>query len=141
MRSNSDLQNLLDSTEIATIFLDSDLRVKGYTPAMTELFHLRDTDRGRPLDEIVSRMAYGDFREDVLSVLHDLRTVEREVEIASGSATFIMRIRPYRTLSHAVDGVVITFVDISGRKKMEEALREHAAIVEFSQGRLDQPDS
>jgi two-component system, chemotaxis family, CheB/CheR fusion protein len=136
MRSNSDLQNLLESTQIATVFLDSDLRVKGYTPAMTELFHLREADRGRPLDEISSRINYGDLREDVLTVLRDLKTVEREVEIASSGATFIMRIRPYRTLEHAVDGVVITFVDISGRKKMEETLREHAAIVEFSQDAL-----
>jgi two-component system, chemotaxis family, CheB/CheR fusion protein len=136
VRTNSDLQNLLDSTDIATVFLDSKLRVKGYTPAMTELFHLRDADRGRPLDEVVSRMTYGDLREDVMSVLRDARMVEREVEIASGSATFIMRIRPYRTLDHAVDGVVITFVDITGRKKMEEVLREHAAIVEFSHDAL-----
>lgn len=136
IRSNSDLQNLLDSTDIATVFLDTELRVRGYTPAMTELFHLRDADRGRPLDEVVSRMAYGDLREDVMSVLRDAKTVEREVEIASGDATFIMRIRPYRTLDRAIDGVVITFVDISGRKKIEEALREHAAIVEFSQDAL-----
>ncbi len=136
MRSNSDLQNLLDSTEIATVFLDSELRVKGYTPAMTELFHLRDTDRGRPLDEVVSRMTYGDLREDAMSVLRDAAMIEREVEIASGGATFIMHIRPYRTLDRAIDGVVITFVDISGRKRIEQTLREHAVIVEFSQDAL-----
>ena len=136
VRTNSDLQNLLDSTDIATVFLDNELRVKGYTPAMTELFHLRAIDRGRPLDEVVSRMTYGDLREDVMSVLRNHRTIEREVEIASGNATFIMRIRPYRTLDREVDGVVITFVDISGRKKIEEVLREHAAIVEFSQDAL-----
>ena len=81
-------------------------------------------------------MTYGDLREDVTSVLRDAKTVEREVEIASGNTTFIMRIRPYRTLDREVDGVVITFVDISGRKKIEEVLREHAAIVEFSQDAL-----
>jgi len=136
MRSNSDLQNLLDSTDIATVFLDPELRVKGYTPAMTELFHLRDADRGRPLDEVVSRIAYGDLRQDVMTVLRDARTMEREVEIAHGGTTYIMRMRPYRTLDGVIDGVVITFVDISGRKAMEEALREHAAIVEFSQDAL-----
>lgn len=136
MRSNSDLQNLLASTDIATIFLDADLRVKSFTPATTVLFHLRDTDRGRPLDEIVSRMAYGDLRSDVLGVLNDLKTVERELEIAGGASTFIMRIRPYRTLEGAIEGVVITFVDISGRRAMEEILREHAAIVQFSQDAL-----
>ncbi|HEY1940859.1 MAG TPA: HWE histidine kinase domain-containing protein [Roseiarcus sp.] len=136
LRVNSDLQNLLDSTDIATVFLDAELRVKGYTPAMRELFHLRDADRGRPLDEVVSRITYGDLREDVMSVLRDEKMIEREVEIASGSATFIMRIRPYRTVDRAIDGVVITFVDISGRKKVEEVLREHAAIVEFSHDAL-----
>jgi two-component system, chemotaxis family, CheB/CheR fusion protein len=132
IRSNSDLQNLLDSTEIATIFLDEDLRVKGYTPGMKELFHLRDADRGRPLDEIVSRLAYGDLKDDVLSVLTTLTFVEREVDIAKSGATFIMRIRPYRTIDRGIDGVVITFVDISHRKRTEETLREHASIVEFS---------
>lgn len=107
MRSNSDLQNLLDSTEIGTVFLDNKLRVKGYTLAITELFHLRDSDRGRPLDEVVSRTTYGDLRADVMSVLRDANMIEREVEIESGSVTFIMRIRPYRTLDRAVDGVVM----------------------------------
>jgi two-component system CheB/CheR fusion protein len=136
IRSNSDLQNFLDSTEIATIFLDDNLHVKGYTPGMTELFHLRDADRGRPLDEIVSRLVYHDLRDDVLSVLRELKFVEREVEIANESLTFIMRIRPYRRLDKRAEGVVITFVDISERRKAEEVLREHAAIVEFSQDAL-----
>jgi len=136
MRTNSDLQNLLDSTDIATLFLDADLRVKQYTPATTVLFHLREADRGRPLDEIVSRMAYGDLRADVEGVLRDLRPAERELELAGQAGTFIMRIRPYRTIEGAVDGVVITFVGISGRRRMEEILREHAAIVQFSQDAL-----
>ena len=136
LRANSDLKNLLDSTDIATVFLDADLRVRGYTPAMTELFHLRDADRGRPLDEVVSRITYGDIREDVIDVLDDEKMIEREVEVTTGGATFIMRMRPYRTVDRAIDGVVITFVDISGRKKVEEVLREHAAIVEFSHDAL-----
>jgi len=136
MRANSDLQNLLDSTAIATVFLDAGLKVKNYTPAATALFHLREADRGRPLDEIVSRMVYGDLRADVEGVLRDFQPVERELELAQGAGTFIMRIRPYRTLEGAVDGVVITFVDISARRRTEEILREHSAIVQFSQDAL-----
>jgi two-component system CheB/CheR fusion protein len=80
-------------------------------------------------------MTYGDLRADVEGVLHDLRPIERELEVGGG-ATFIMRIRPYRTLDGSVEGVVITFVDISSRRAMEQMLREHAAIVQVSQDAL-----
>ena len=81
-RLNSDLKNLLESTQIATIFLDDKLRIKNFTPAMTDLFHLRDSDRGRPITEIVTRMNYADLRRDVAKVLRTLTVVEHEVQIA-----------------------------------------------------------
>jgi two-component system, chemotaxis family, CheB/CheR fusion protein len=127
-RLNSDLKNLLDSTEIATIFLDDDLRIKGFTPGMTDIFPLRDIDRGRPITDIVTQLSYPDLQnpdlpKDVKAVLHHLSVVEREVELADRGMTFIMRIRPYRTVDNVIDGVVITFVDISERKRGDTALQ------------------
>ena len=129
---NNDMQNLLESTQIATIFLDNELRIKGFTPAMKDLFHLREADRSRPLTDIVNRLAYNNLGQDVSDVLRMRTAIEREVQITTSGIAYIMRIMPYNTLAHVVDGVVITFVDITGRRKMEETLREHAALVEFS---------
>jgi two-component system CheB/CheR fusion protein len=133
MRLNSDLKNLLESTQIATIFLDEKLHIKNFTPAMTDLFHLRDSDRGRPITEIVTRMNYADLRRDVARVLRTLAVIEHEVRITQDETVFVMRIRPYRSVDNVVDGVVITFIDITERKRHEEAKGRLAAIVESSQ--------
>jgi two-component system, chemotaxis family, CheB/CheR fusion protein len=132
-RANSDLQNLFESTHIATLFLDGDLRIKSFTPAMTDIFHLRDSDRGRPITEIVARLSYDDLKRDVTKVLRTLSAIEQEVRIPHDGATFIMRVRPYRTLDNVIDGVVITFVDITERKRHEADRARLAAIVESSQ--------
>ncbi len=131
-RLNSDLQNLLESTEIAILFLDDDLSVRTFTPACTKLFHLRDADRGRPVTEIASRLSYQAIKNDVREALAALSVVEREVHSHDTGITFLMRVRPYRTLSRIVDGVVITFVDISEQKRHEETLGRLAAIVASS---------
>jgi two-component system CheB/CheR fusion protein len=117
---NSDLKNLLDSTQIATMFLDSTLRVKNFTPAMTDIFHLRGSDRGRPITEIVSLLAYDDIAGDVAKVLRNLAIVEREVALKGANAGYLMRVRPYRTVDNVIDGVVMTFVDITERRKADE---------------------
>src|SRR6185437_5342216 len=130
--SNSDLKNLLDSTQIATLFLDKDLRIKNFTPAFAEIFHVRATDRGRPITEIVTRLSYAELKRDVKKVLRSLSMVEHEVVAAAGGATFVMRIRPYRTVADVIAGVVVTFVDISDRKRHEEERARLAAIITFS---------
>jgi two-component system CheB/CheR fusion protein len=121
---NSDIRNLLESTQIATIFLDSDLRIKSYTPGMMDIFHLRDSDVGRPVTEIVSVIAYDDLRRDVDAVLREFTVVERDVELQGVDRAFTMRMRPYRSVENVVDGVVITFVDITERRRTTAALRE-----------------
>jgi len=131
-RLNSDLKNFLDSTQIATVFLDNAFRIKAFTPAMTDLFHLRDTDRGRPLTEIVSRLGYDDLGRDVGEVLRTLAVIEREVRIADADVTLVMRIRPYRTFQNVIDGVVITFNDVTDRRRHEEEQARLAAIVDSS---------
>lgn len=121
---NSDLKNLLDSTQIATLFLDRHLRIRSFTPPMTDLFHVRESDHGRPVTEIVSRLSYDGLRQDATRVMRDLSVVERELNVRSIGLSFLMRMRPYRRADDVIDGVVITFVDISERTRHEEALRE-----------------
>jgi two-component system CheB/CheR fusion protein len=131
-RANSDLKNLLDSTEIATIFLDANLCITNFTPATTGLFPLRATDLGRPITEIVGRLSYDDLKGDVERVMRTLATVEREVSVPRDHASFLMRVRPYRTIDNVIDGVVMTFVDITERKRRESELAHLAAVVESS---------
>ncbi|MGX5832319.1 chemotaxis protein CheB [Mesorhizobium sp. 43Arga] len=130
---NSDLQNLLDSTQIATIFLDENLRIKNFTPGMADIFSLREGDRGRPVTDIVSLLAYDDLVRDVGKVLRELTVVERELTLQDRGASFVMRIRPYRSLERIIEGVVITFVDVTARKEAERAKgiseRRFSAIV------------
>jgi two-component system CheB/CheR fusion protein len=124
MHVNSDMQNLLDSTQIATIFLDDDLRIKNFTPAAMDMFPLRDSDRGRSLTEIVTHLTYDELRRDVTKVQRTLVPTEREVSLKDQTATFIMRIRPYRTVKNVITGVVITFSDITGRKRQQDHLQD-----------------
>src|SRR5262245_26954115 len=119
-RLNTDVQNLLDSTQIATVFLDEQLRIRHFTPMFTQLFPVRDSDRGRAITDIVTGLEYTTLRADVVTVQRDGSIVERDLALKSGEHAFVMRIRPYRTVQKLVDGVVITFVDITERKFAEE---------------------
>ncbi|HEX5464136.1 MAG TPA: CheR family methyltransferase, partial [Burkholderiales bacterium] len=132
-QANSDLKNLLDSTQIATLFLDSHLRIKNFTPAMSEIFPIRDGDRGRPITEIATRLSYEGLRRDVKKVLRTLSFIEREVVDVAGDATFLIRILPYRTIDNVIDGAVLTFVDITERRRRENESARLAAIVASSQ--------
>jgi two-component system, chemotaxis family, CheB/CheR fusion protein len=123
MQANNDLQNLLDSTQIATIFLDDNLRIRNFTPAAMEVFSLRDSDRGRPITDIVSLLSYDKLREDVRNVQRTLSVIEHELGLKDGSATYIMRIRPYRTIANVISGVVMTFSDITEHKRQHEHLQ------------------
>jgi two-component system, chemotaxis family, CheB/CheR fusion protein len=130
--ANSDIKNLLDSTQIATLFLDNDLRIRNFTPALSEIFHVRARDRGRPITDIATRLSYGDLKGDAEKAMRSLSMVEHQVAIAQGGADFLMRIRPYRTVNGVINGVVITFVDITERKRYEEERARLAAIVDSS---------
>ena len=121
--ANSDLQNLFVATEIATIFLDRSLRVARFTPAATALFHLIETDIGRPLADFAQRFAGQDLATDAQEVLRVLTPIERQVRSAEG-AWFVLRVVPYRTVENLIAGVVVTFVDVTRLKRAEEALRQ-----------------
>ncbi len=126
-RLNSDLKNLLESTEIATLFLDGNLRVKSFTPGVTEIFHVRDADIGRPIAEVVNLLDYPDLQRDVRTVLRKLAVFERQVTVQGTKTTFILSIRPYRMIDNIIDGVVLTFVDMTERHAAEETLRASEA--------------
>src|SRR5262249_29132467 len=125
-RANSDLQNLMASTDIGTIFLDRALQIKRYTPRAQELFNIVGADIGRPLQHFTHKLDYDSLPADAHEVLRPLRTIEREVHSSDGSR-YLARLLPYRTLDDKIDGVVLTFVDISSRLRSEEQLREQAA--------------
>ncbi len=119
--TSNDLQNVLYSTDVATLFLDTKLNIRFFTPATTSLFNLIPGDVGRPLADLKSLSADKALSEDAHKVLEHHEAVDREIETASG-VWFIRRIIPYLADDGAVEGVVITFTDISERKLIREAL-------------------
>lgn len=118
-RSNNDMKNLLNSTEIATVFLDNEMNVKRFTAPATKIINLIPSDVGRPISHIVSNLKYENLVEDVREVIKSLVFKEVQVETKEGK-WHLMRIIPYRTYENVIDGVVITFTDITDFKKMEE---------------------
>jgi PAS domain S-box-containing protein len=121
--TNSDFQNLINATAIGTIFLDAGLRLKLFTPRAREVFNLLDSDVGRPLSDITSKLHDESIHQDVRTVLERLSTVEREVQTADAH-WHLMRILPYRTIDNRIDGVVITFQDVTGRRTAEMQARQ-----------------
>jgi two-component system CheB/CheR fusion protein len=122
-RANSDLQNLMAATNVATLFLDSALRIKRFTPRFTELFNVTASDEGRPITDFTHTLDYDDLTADADAVLHNLVQIEKEVQ-SHNHKWYLLRLRPYRTLDNRIDGVVATFVDITERRRIEQALRE-----------------
>lgn len=123
--SNNDMKNLLNSTDIATIFLDNALHVRRFTNQITRLFKLIPGDVGRPLSDIVNELVYPEMLNDAEEVLRTLVFSEREVATTDGR-WFQVKIMPYRTLENVIDGVVITFNDIGRAKQLEAELRATA---------------
>jgi two-component system, chemotaxis family, CheB/CheR fusion protein len=124
---NDDMQNLLNSTDIATIFLDADLNTRRYTEKATRLVMLRPTDVGRPIFELASNLEYEGLAADCREVLSTLMRKERIVH-TTGGESYLMRIVPYRTTENVIDGLVLTFVDI---ERFIQAARETERSGEF----------
>ncbi len=122
-RAASDLQNLIAASDVGTLFLDLDLRLKRFTPRVGGLFNVAESDRGRPITDFTHHLDYPAFADDARAVLRDLVPVEREVRSADGR-WFLVRLRPYRTVENKIDGVVATFVDFTARREAEDALRQ-----------------
>ena len=129
---NSDLQNLLQSTQIPTLFLDNELRIKRFTEAATHVFNLIETDVGRPISDIASRFE-GDLVGDLKEVLRTLVPKERQVSLADGTDTYFLRILPYRRVDNVIDGLVVTYMDVTQLNQALEMQGRLAAIVASSQ--------
>lgn len=122
-RTSDDMKNLLNSTDIATLFLDGALHVRRFTIQASKLIKLIPGDIGRPITDIASDLLYPTLGADVTEVLQTLVFVEKSVATQDGR-WFNLRIMPYRTMDNRIDGVVITLVDISWPKKLEMELRQ-----------------
>ncbi|HEX2223882.1 MAG TPA: chemotaxis protein CheB, partial [Thermoanaerobaculia bacterium] len=137
-RAHSDLQNLFESTRIATIFVDRELRIKRFTPAATEVFRLIGGDLGRPITDIAPRFedgfadGEGDLVGAIKEVMRTLAPRERQVRLTAEQAWYQLRILPYRTMDDVIDGVVLTFFNVTDVKLAQERSARLAAIVESS---------
>ncbi|MFP4527214.1 MAG: chemotaxis protein CheB [Candidatus Kapaibacterium sp.] len=126
---NNDISNWMANTYAGTIFLDLDLRIRKFTPGVTETINLIENDVGRPIKHISHNLDYDKFIPDIEYVLETLNHLQKEVRNNHGK-WYLMKIVPYRTLENAVKGVVVTFIDITEIKSYEEQLeRKHNLMI------------
>jgi two-component system CheB/CheR fusion protein len=111
--ANSDIANLLESTQIATVFLDQNLAVKSFTPAAKDVFRLVESDTGRPISHVRARFRSDTVQEDAERVMRTLGAIEQQVDSTHSGARYVMRMLPYRTVDNVIAGVVITFADVT----------------------------
>ncbi len=136
--ASNDLQNILYSTDVATIFLDTELNIRFFTPATKSLFSVIPSDVGRPLADLNSLAADSTLLTDARTVLRTLAPIEREIEARNG-AWYIRRVLPYRTQDNEGEGVVITFADITERRHVSdelEAARRQAELATMAKSRF-----
>jgi two-component system, chemotaxis family, CheB/CheR fusion protein len=126
-RVNNDMKNLLNSTDIATLFLDKELNIRRYTNQATMIFKLIKSDIGRPFTDQVSDLIYPELADDAIEVLRTLVFIQKQIPTRDGRWFFI-RIMPYRTLDDRIEGLVITFINISDLKRTEIKLHEREQI-------------
>jgi two-component system CheB/CheR fusion protein len=125
-KANDDLNNLIASTDIATVFVDSGLRIKRFTPRATDIFSVIASDLGRSLLDLTHRLDYDELADDVGATFDTLRPVEREVRSDDGR-WYIVRLLPYRTTEDRIEGAIMTFFDITARRQAEELARASEA--------------
>lgn len=125
---SNDMNNLLKNTNIGTIFLDKFLRIRRYTPAIVKTINVMEMDLGRPVFHISHNLIYDDFQQDIEKILQTL--VPREVEVQDKAGNwYLLRMLTYRTVENAVDGVVLTLIDITERKRLEERIRSERDLL------------
>jgi len=135
---SSDLQNLLVATDIATLFLDRELCIQRFTPRVAALFNIRDIDRGRQLSDLTHRLGYEELHHDAQQVLEQLTPMEREVQDQQGR-WYLTRLLPYRSTEDRIEGVVITFVDITRHKQAESVLQDARDLISAVAGIVHEP--
>jgi two-component system CheB/CheR fusion protein len=118
-RANSDLQNLFERTDVATIFLDKALMIRSYTPSVARIFNILPGDRGRPITDLSSRLALAGLADDIAHVLAEQTALERRETTKDGETHYLVRLSPYRGGDHRTEGAVIAFVDITNITRAE----------------------
>jgi two-component system, chemotaxis family, CheB/CheR fusion protein len=136
-RVNNDIINLLENTQIATVFLDCSLNVKSFTPAAKDVFRLVESDAGRPLLHVRARFDTDMLQEDAERVLRTLATIERPIKSTEGDVRYIMRMMPYRTTDNVINGVVITFTDVTHLSAAEARIEQLAGDLRERVGELE----
>ena len=126
-KASDDMSNLLAATEIATLFVDTTLCIKNYTPAAASLIHLIQTDIGRPLNDLKTRFTDVDLADLAGNVLKDLNTVELDI-LSQDDIWYSLKVMPYRTTGNVIDGVVMTFVNVH-KIKQADKFRRLATVV------------
>ncbi|MEO8159661.1 MAG: chemotaxis protein CheB, partial [Betaproteobacteria bacterium] len=121
--AQSDMKNVLNSTDIAILFLDQELNVRRFTDLAAKIINLRESDIGRPLSDLTTSLQYPGLHDDALETLRTLVFTEKQI-MANDDRWLSVRIMPYRTLENVIDGAVITFVDITATKNLEAKLRQ-----------------
>ncbi|MCA9112487.1 MAG: PAS domain-containing protein, partial [Planctomycetaceae bacterium] len=141
--TTNDLSNLLTSTDMATLFLDNDLRIRRFTPATTRIMSILDTDVGRPISDLAPRVNDPDLVDDARKVLADLTPIEKEVR-NGGEKWFVRRVMPFRTADNKIEGVVVTLSDVTnlktGAQKLEARERQQAVIAHLGRAALSGED-
>jgi two-component system CheB/CheR fusion protein len=136
MLTSGDMRNLLNGVDVATIFLDIDLKIRRYTSQTALLMNLLPTDVGRPIQDIAMNLRYDDLVKDVKEVVETLNTTEKEIQTKDG-LWFNLKILPYRTVENVIDGVVITFTSIDTQKKTQERLEDLSSKIEAAREYAD----
>ncbi|MDR3581161.1 MAG: chemotaxis protein CheB [Oryzomonas sp.] len=131
-QTTSNMENLLASSEIATIFLDHRLNLRGFTPAAAAVFNLIPSDTGRPFRHFAGRIDWPGFASDAETVLAGQPFAEREVATLDSERCYLERIFPYRTPEGGIDGIVVILIDITERKQMEERTRHFASFPQLN---------
>ena len=121
--AESDMKNLLNSTDIAILFLDQKLNVRRYTEQAAKIINFRESDIGRPLSDLTTSLQYPALQDDAKETLRTLIFSEKQI-YTGDDRWFSVRIMPYRRLGNVIDGAVITFVDITATKRLESKLRQ-----------------
>jgi two-component system, chemotaxis family, CheB/CheR fusion protein len=130
VRVDNDMKNLLNSTDIATLFLDKELNIRRYTNQATKIFKLIKTDIGRPFTDQVTDIMYPEMAADAREVLRTLVFIEKQIPGKDGK-WYSIRLMPYRTFDDRIDGLVITFIDITDLKQMEQKYKEAVEMHDF----------
>ncbi len=128
-RVNSDLQNLFESTDVATVFLDAKLVIRSFTPAVVKVFSILPTDRGRPITDLSSKLDLTGFADDIGKVFEGGFSLERRLAASDRTSNYLVRFVPYRRLDQGIEGVVVTFVDVTTLARSEE--RQQVLIAEL----------